>query len=129
MNIIKDYLTVNRYSRPGKKLKSVKGIVIHWVQNPMTSAKFTRNWFEILKGGKYSFGSTQYVVGLKGEIIQMMPEDEMSYNCGARKYREGIKEKLGKYPNGTTIGIECCHTNWDGEMTTETYKSLTILSL
>ena len=60
--IHKDFLTLNRYSRPGKKRNGVKAIEVHWVANPGTSAKFNRDYFELRKGGKLSFGSTHYSI-------------------------------------------------------------------
>ncbi|WP_262373146.1 hypothetical protein [Treponema phagedenis] len=52
MNIEKQMLTVNPFSRPGQKLQEVKGVVIHWVANPGTSAQANRNYFESLKRQK-----------------------------------------------------------------------------
>ena len=48
-DIIKDYLTPNEYSRPGKELKEVNAIVVHYVGNPGTTAAQNRNYFENLK--------------------------------------------------------------------------------
>ena len=41
----KDYLTVNPWSRPGEPLRKIKGVVIHYVGNPGTSAEANRNYF------------------------------------------------------------------------------------
>ena len=81
--IKKDFLTVNPYSRCGKKLRGVKGVVIHWTGNPGTSAQANRNYFESLKdqtgneGVRYA--SAHFVVGIDGEIIQCLPLDEWAY--------------------------------------------------
>jgi N-acetylmuramoyl-L-alanine amidase len=48
MNIRKEFLTVNPFSRPGRKLSAVKGIVLHWVANAGTSAMMNRNYFDSL---------------------------------------------------------------------------------
>jgi len=120
MKIDEKYLTPNQYSRPQKKIKEVKGIVIHWVANPNSTAISNRNYFESLKDKKI-FASAHYVVGIKGEIIQCIPFDEVAYHVGAKKYRTN---KLGDYPNDYTIGIECCHLDWNGKMSEETYNSL-----
>ena len=46
-----DLLTVNPYSRPGDELKTIRGVVIHYVGNPGTSAQANRNYFESLSAG------------------------------------------------------------------------------
>jgi len=120
MNIDEKYLTPNPYSRPQKKIKDIKGIVVHWVANPNSQAINNRNYFESLKDKKI-FASAHYIIGLKGEIIQCLPLNEIGYHVGAKSYRTN---KLGEYPNAYTIGIECCHLDWNGKMTDETYKSL-----
>jgi N-acetylmuramoyl-L-alanine amidase len=124
MDIKEMFLTPNKYSRPQKEMGDLKGVVIHYVANKNTSAEANRNFFELRKNGNYGYGSTHYIIGLKGEIIQCLPENEISYNCGARKYIEGIQDKLGKNPNYHTIGIECTHFDDFGRMTNSTYISL-----
>lgn len=124
MNVEKDLLTVNKYSRPGTKLKEVKGLVVHWVANPNTSAKANRNFFENRKSGKSGYGSAHYIIDLNGTVLQCIPSSELSYNCGAKKYKADAIKRLGSYPNATTLGIECTHTDWNGKMTAETYNSL-----
>ena len=87
MQIIKKYLTINSYSRPGNKLKRVKGIVIHWVGNAASTAEANRNYFEGLKSGqkmsngRYRYAGSHYIVGLEGEIIACVPEDEIAYHA------------------------------------------------
>ena len=49
MEIKENYLTPNPFSRPGTPLNGVKGIVLHWVANPKTTAIQNRNYFEALK--------------------------------------------------------------------------------
>lgn len=124
LKIFKDYLTLNRYSRPGRKRKGVKAVEVHWVANPMTSAKGNRDWFEGRKGGKHGFGSTQYIVDLDGDIVHMIPDDEIAYSSGSKHYRDGIVAKYGNPPYKNTLSIECTHKNWKGEMTPETYEAL-----
>lgn len=128
VSIYEDFLTPNRYSRPAKKRKGVKGIEIHWVANPGTSAKGNRNWFEGHKRGKTGFGSTHYIVDLDGDIVQMIPEEEIAYSSGARKYQFGIKEKLGTPPYYNTISVECTHKDWAGKMTDLTYDSVVVFA-
>jgi N-acetylmuramoyl-L-alanine amidase len=128
MQIEKRLLTVNPFSRPGKKLLPAKGVVIHWVRNPGTSALQTRNYFEGLKNQslnnpKATFASAHFVAGLKGEIIQCLPLDEMAYHVGANVYTPEAVSRFGHYPNNCTIGIELCHPAWDGKFTSETWMA------
>ena len=74
-----DFLRKNIFSRPDVTRRQVKNIVIHYVGNPGTSAKATRNYFDGLadqdaqKEGVSS--SSHFVVGLDGEVIQCIPID------------------------------------------------------
>jgi N-acetylmuramoyl-L-alanine amidase len=121
MKIQEKLLTINKFSRPGVPLQAVKGIVIHWVANPKTTALQNRNYFEGLKNnpdGRYA--GAHFIIGLEGEVIQCLLENEMGYHVGAAKYTPRALEELSSYPNDCTIGIELCHINWDGEFTPET---------
>ena len=125
MNIQRDMLTVNPFSRPGKKLVGVISVVIHWVENPGTTAKQNRNYFESLKtqsldNPKARFASAHFIVGISGEIIQCIPSEEMAYHVGAKTYKPEAKGRLGHYPNNRTIGIELCHPTADGQFSAET---------
>jgi len=85
LNIISDYLTVNEFSRPGKRLREVRGLVLHWVANPGSTAKANRDFFEGRKHGKNGYGSAHYIVDMDGSIIQCIPENEMAYHCGSKE--------------------------------------------
>lgn len=128
--IEQNFITKNEFSRVGKRLGTITGIIVHWVANPGSSALATRNYFEGLKNQKKGddrddrYAGTQLVVGLEGEVIQMMPYEEVAYHVGARLYMPGIQKKLGNWPNGHTIGIEVCHPDWSGKFKDKTYWSL-----
>ena len=112
-NVEEKFLTVNKYSRPGIKLTSVKNLIIHWVGNPGTSAIANRNYFESLKDGKNgTYASSQYIIGLNGEIVQCIPENEVAYHAGNLTY------------NYNSIGIENCHPDWSGKFNEKTYNAL-----
>lgn len=102
-------LTINEYSRPGTKIGKIKNIVIHWVGNANSTAIANRNYFESLKN-KHIYASAHYVIGLEGEIIKCVPENEVAYHA--------------KQANNYSIGIECCHPDWNGKFNDKTYKSL-----
>ena len=133
MRIEENYLTINKYSRPDKPIKIIKGIVLHWVANPGSSALQNRNYFESLKDqppglrpDEYRYASAHFIIGLQGEVIQCLLENEMGYHVGANKYNEITLKKLSTYyPNDCTIGIELCHpVEYDGagKRITEHYK-------
>jgi len=130
MNIEKRLLSKNEFSRPGLYLKPVKGIVIHWIGNPGTSAIANRNYFESLKNqppgkkpSEYTFASAHFIIGLRGEIIQCLLEDEVAYHVGAIRYTDLALEKLSDYPNNCTLGIELCHPSWEGNFFDDTLES------
>lgn len=130
-------LDPNPYSRPQRKIEKVKGIVIHWVANPNTSALANRNYFNNLpsineknkkEGNAEVYASAHYIIGLEGEIIQCIPDSEMAYHAGSNTYTQNALNRLSSYPNNCTIAIECCHIDWDGRMTDKTYASLVRLA-
>lgn len=107
-------LTPNEYSRPQIELKEVNAVVIHYVANPGTSAKDNRNYFEGLKDSGATYASSNYIVGLKGEIIQCVPLDEIAYCSNNR--------------NEDSISIECCHPDESGKFNDNTYQSVVQLT-
>ena len=123
MKIVEMLIPVNEYSRPGKNLKSIAGIVLHWVANPKSSALANRNFLETKQYGKHGYGSFHYVVDLDGSIIHCIPDEEMAYHCGSRTYTEYARVKYGSYPNNCTIAIELCHMDMEGSFTEETLQA------
>lgn len=111
LNIQKQHLTPNPYSRPGLPLRSIKKIIVHWVANPATSAVANRNYFESLKQGTRGvYASSHYIIGLCGEIIECIPPTELAYHA--------------KNANTYSLGIEVCHPDWEGKFSDLTYKTL-----
>ena len=110
-------LTVNRYSRPETNIPVINGIVIHYVANPGTTAQQNHDYFEGLKdqsGSNTVSVSSNFVIGLDGEIIECVPVGEKAYASNER--------------NADTVSIECCHPAVDGKFTDETYDSLVKLT-
>lgn len=117
MNIEERLLSINPYSRSGEKQGTIKNIVVHWVGNAGSSALGNRNYFESLKNQnpkaiKLYYASSHYVIGLKGEIIRCIPENEVAFHSGSYSM------------NRKSIGIEDCHPDWDGKFNDNTYNSL-----
>ena len=109
-----DLLTVNPYSRPGIETGKINGIVVHYTANPGASAKANRDYFENLKDTHITKTSSNFIIGLDGEIIQCVPTWEVAYASNNR--------------NKDTVSIECCHPGENGKFTKETYRSLVQLS-
>ncbi|MBQ7826974.1 MAG: N-acetylmuramoyl-L-alanine amidase, partial [Clostridia bacterium] len=110
-----DYVDVqliakNEYSRPGKKLDAVNGIVVHYVANPGSSAAANRSYFAGLAQSGETYASSNFIIGLEGEVIQCVPADEVAYASNKR--------------NSDTLSIECCHPDETGVFTHPTYESL-----
>ena len=112
--ITEDFLDKNPYSRSGITLKKVKGVVIHYVANPGSTAKENRDYFNNLQNTHITKASSHYIVGLDGEIIQCIPQNEISYASNNR--------------NKDTISIECCHPGKDGKFNEKTYDSVVRLT-
>lgn len=97
----KDYLTVNQWSRPGTPLEKIRGVVIHYVGNPGTTARANRNYFQALSSGEEeTYASSHFVIGLEGEVIQCVPLTEIAYASNSR--------------NDDTVSVEVCHPDETG---------------
>lgn len=105
-------LLLTNKNRPKIKLKKLKGIVIHWTanENAGANALANRNYFNNTSRG----ASAHYIVDDRS-IIQCIPDDEVAYHVGAKKYRsDGLKISESPHgPNYFLIGIEMC-VNKDG---------------
>lgn len=129
--MIQDFISINKYSRPGNIRSETLGAVAHWVANPGSTPKENRDYFAGLADTEIGvrFASTQYIIGIDGAVLQTMPEDEVAYHCGADKYTDEAKDAFGFYcalplsPNLCTVGVELCHPDWTGEFTDRTLES------
>jgi N-acetylmuramoyl-L-alanine amidase CwlA len=108
LNITDAYLPVNEYSRPGDAINPTK-IAVHYVGNPNTTAKANRDYFA---SGKV-YASSHYIIGLQGEILRLIPENEISY--------------CTNQANSYTISIENCHPDSTGKFNDSTLNSLIAL--
>ncbi len=105
-----ELLTVNPYSRPGTETSKIKGIVVHYTANPGATAIANRNYFEGLKDSHLTKTSSNFIIGLEGEIVQCVPTWEVAYASNDR--------------NIDTVSIECCHPDESGEFLEDTYQSM-----
>ncbi|MFR6588572.1 MAG: N-acetylmuramoyl-L-alanine amidase [Ruminococcus sp.] len=107
MTITNQYLTHNR---PYTKRSCTDAIAMHWVANPGTSAMANRNYFQ----NTSTEVSANYIIGLVGEVICCIPDNEVSW--------------CTNQANGYTVSIECCHPDWTGRFNGATYKSMVELA-
>lgn len=127
--IIDRIIPVNPFSRPGRKLVSVKGIVVHWVAWPNASGERIYEYFRDLSkqtqgASGVRYASTHYTVGLDGEILRHLPDDEIAYHVGAHEYMPGILERFNTtWPNNCLLGIEMCHPDNTGKFNDKTRQS------
>ena len=116
MNIKKDYLVPNPYSRPQTSLKDITKVVVHYVANPGSSAQNNRDYFNnqpSFPADQRRYVSAHYVIGLEGEIIQCIPEEEIAYCSNSA--------------NAYSISIECCHPDASGQFLAVTEEALASL--
>ncbi len=107
-------ITINEYSRPGIALDSVDNIVIHYTGNPGTTAQQNRDYYEELSVTGETSVSSNFIIGLEGEIILCVPMDEVAY--------------ASNEANSTSLSIEVCHWDETGEFTEEAYESVVHLA-
>lgn len=112
MEIQEMLLDPNPYSRTGEEQGEIQNIVVHWVGNANTSAKANRDYFNNLQYTHATYASSHYIIGLQGEIIRCIPDDEVAFHAGDRNM------------NRHSIGIENCHPDWGGKFNNYTYNSL-----
>jgi N-acetylmuramoyl-L-alanine amidase len=138
MKIIDKMMTVNPYSRPGRKRSATLGIILHYVGVNGHTANIVWNWFANDCPKQKHFSSTQYIVDHDGTILRTMPDDELAYHCGSsqvdpasgRIYTDWARQKFRHFatdptkssPNYCTIGIELC-IDRNGNFTTETISA------
>ena len=117
--ITQKFLSPNKYSRPQTPLKQITKIALHYVGDAGASALAIHNYFEKLKNGLtyvskgqtlYRYASSHYIIGLEGEVIQNLPESEISYCTNAA--------------NVYSLSIEVCHPDWSGKYTEKTYNTM-----
>lgn len=108
--IQEELLPLNRWSRPGTAMEAVNGVVVHYVGNPGTTAAQNRSYFEGLSRTHETYASSNFLIGLEGEVILCVPIGEVAY-CSRERNRD-------------TLSIEVCHPDDTGEFTPESYVSL-----
>jgi len=138
MNIIQKLLSINPFSRSGRRLAVCKGIVFHYVGVANQKAANVWNYFEKDCPADKHYSSAHYIIDLIGDIYHAVPDNEVAWHCGSsakdpasgRIYTDWARKKYGFYandpaitsPNYCTIGIELC-IDQQGNFTPETLQA------
>ena len=115
MTVTDRIIPVNKYNRPGTKCAPQK-ICVHYTGNAGSSAASGAAYqMNVAKGvfaskGQGVWTSSQYLVGLNGEVIRCVPDDEMAY--AAANNNRGV------------IHIEVCHPDSSGKFNAVTIAAL-----
>lgn len=110
MKIENVFLTKNPYSRPGTKIGKIKNIAVHYVGNTGSKAINNRNFFQNLANTHERYASSHFIIGLNGEILAVVPEDEIAYCTNSA--------------NSYALSVEFCHPLDDGKPLDCTRSSL-----
>lgn len=105
MTIIDKMIKENPYNRPGKTSKPVR-ICVHYTGQAGTGADRLALFYANVAAGMFldkpqNWTSTQYIVGLNGEVIRIVPDNEIAYAAANKNYG--------------TIHIEVCYKQSSGE--------------
>ncbi|MCB0548189.1 MAG: N-acetylmuramoyl-L-alanine amidase [Phaeodactylibacter sp.] len=110
---------INSPRRPNRKLKTLKGIVLHWTANKNPGAGAVKHWeyFNSFNDGRRA--SAHYLVDAEN-IIRCVPDDEVAFHVGAKRPQYTplaleIMEASRDSPNNYLIGIELC-VNADNDL-------------
>lgn len=110
MNIKQEFIRPNQFTRPGLPLRRVTAIAVHYTGDPGATAQNERDYFNGSCIDADRYASCHYVIGIDGEIIQLIPESEWAYcTCQANAY---------------SISIEVCHPDSTGKFTEAAEQSL-----
>lgn len=97
-------------NRPNRKLKELKGIVIHWTANVSKGANSQAHYLYF--NNAYRGASAHYFVDDRS-VLQLIPDDEVAWHVGD-PIRTSVLPIRAKYvpkgdnPNNYFIGIEMC---------------------
>jgi hypothetical protein len=109
MNIIENIIPPKTGVRTSKKLKDLRGLVVHWIGVPQSRASVIRKNFERDECG------THYIIDWNnGDIIHCVPDNEVCFHVGANSYTQTKNQICGNdSPNYYLVGIECCINDED----------------
>ncbi len=114
MKITDSLIPVNKYNRPGTK-SSPKRICVHYTGDcGATAEQLSKYWQNVAAGvfkdKPWSWTSAQYIVGLDGEVVRCIPDNEIAYAAANQ--------------NADTIHIEVCYKRQSGEFEEKSIAAL-----
>ena len=108
MRVTRKLLKRGQYTRPGRLMPRVAGVVLHWTGNAGAGIDEHRRWFNSIRNSG-SYASYHYMVDTE-RVVQLIPEDEIAYHAGPSGHtQDWVREKLGGLPNWRTIGVSMAH--------------------
>lgn len=98
-------IKVNKYNRPGTSSTPTR-ICVHYTGDVGASADKLAQFYSNVAAGMFpdkpnSWTSTQYIVGLAGEVVRIIPDNEVAYAASGK--------------NSGTLHIEVCYKQSSGE--------------
>ncbi|MFY0753619.1 N-acetylmuramoyl-L-alanine amidase [Bacillus licheniformis] len=119
VKVVKNFVKVNQYTRPGLKMSGVKGIVMHWTATPGASALNERNYFNGTCIADKRYASAHYFVDRK-EAQHIIPENEVAYH--AHDQNRCYVSFLKPNANTKSISVEMC-VEKDGKIHSQTIQN------
>ena len=113
MEIKQMLLLPNKYTRPCTHRKRTKKLVLHCSDKEGASALDMHGYYLSLAETRSAYSSVHYIIGIDGEVILCVPENEVAFGTGKA--------------DANSISIECCNEKADGIINKKTLESLTQL--
>lgn len=114
MKITENIIPKNKYNRPGTKSVPNR-ICVHYTGQAGADAERLALFYKNVASGMFpekpnSWTSTQYIIGLDGRIIRIVPDNEIAYAASGK--------------NNGTIHIEVCYARAGGEFESASISAL-----
>ena len=105
MTITERIIPKNKYNRPGTRSEPGR-ICVHYTGQAGTDADKLALFYKNVAAGMFpdktnSWTSTQYIIGLTGKVIRIIPDNEIAYAASGK--------------NNGTLHIEVCYSKTGGE--------------
>lgn len=114
MKITERIIPKNKYNRPGTRSEPGR-ICVHYTGQAGTDADKLALFYKNVAAGMFpdkpnSWTSTQYIIGLNGKIIRIIPDNEIAYAASGK--------------NNGTLHIEVCYSKAGGEFEEASIETL-----
>ena len=73
-----DYLNINEMTRTGEKIKKVENIILHSIGNMYSTLEICKKEMDNLMNQSNVYFSLHYVIDKEGNILNCIPEEEIS---------------------------------------------------